>query len=117
MTFPIKVLFYGILKFCASFLLLSFVGVIGRSGASVNCFWLLGMLLAKVCWTGVPTVAQQDWQRIGSTGMQVKSLAQHGGLRVQDCRSCDLDLIPGPGTPYAEGQPKKKEKKRVLWTT
>ena len=48
--------------------------------------------------------------------MQVRSPAQHNGLRIQHCHSCDLghncglDLIPSPGTPYATGWPKKKKK-------
>ena len=28
-------------------------------------------------------------------------------------RNCGSDLIPGPGTPYAGGRPKKKKKKRI----
>ena len=31
---------------------------------------------------GVSAVAQWDWQHLGSTGMQVQSLAQHHGLRI-----------------------------------
>ena len=37
----------------------------------------------------------------------------HSGLRIQCCCSCVLDLIPGLGTPYAAGQPKKKKKKKL----
>ena len=33
-------------------------------------------------------------------------LARHSGLRCT--HSCGLDLIPGPQTPYASGEPKKK---------
>ena len=46
------------------------------------------------------------------------SWAQHRGYRVWSCCSCSvgpncgLDLIPGPGTPYAPGQPKKKKKEK-----
>ena len=46
--------------------------------------------------------------------MQVRSLAQHSGLRIQCChscgkgRDCGSDLVPGPGTPYTMGQPKKE---------
>ena len=42
-------------------------------------------------------------------------LAWHSGLRICHCRSCGmgrnwgLDLIPGPGTPYATGRPIKKK--------
>ena len=47
---------------------------------------------------------------------QVCSLSQYSGLRIWCCCSfglgcdCGLDLIPGPGVPYAVGQPKKKKK-------
>lgn len=54
------------------------------------------------------------WNEIGSVlGALGWSLIQHGGLRIQHWHSCSLghnygsDLIPGPETPYAEGQPKK----------
>ena len=49
--------------------------------------------------------------------MQVRSPAQHSGLRTWHCRGCGSDpncgstLIPGLGTPYAAGQPKKRIKK------
>ena len=62
--------------------------------------------------SGVPAVAQQDGQCLGSTGMQVRSLARHSGLRIPCCCSCGLvhtsglDLFPGLRTPYAVGQPK-----------
>ena len=52
---------------------------------------------------------------LGSTGLNVRSPAQHSGLRIQHCcscglgRDCGLDLVPGLGTPYAVGQPKMKE--------
>ena len=61
-----------------------------------------------------------DWQHLWSAGMQVQSPAQHSGLRIQCCHSyrvgcnCSLDLIPGPGTPYTMGRPKKKGKKKPL---
>ena len=52
--------------------------------------------------------------RIG--GILGASLAQHSGLRIRHHltlgRSYGLDLIPGPGSPYATGRPKKKEKKK-----
>ena len=50
--------------------------------------------------------------------MKVRSLAPHSRLRIWHCCSCGigcnngLDPIPGPGTPYASGQPKKREKKK-----
>ena len=55
---------------------------------------------------------------LGSTGMHVQSLAQHGGFRIWHCRSCSislncsLNLIPGPGTPYAVGWSKTKKERR-----
>ena len=63
-------------------------------------------------------MVQQDQQCLGSARLQSRSPAQHSGLRIQRCRSCDLghtgglDLFPGPGTPYAVGRPKMKKKKR-----
>ena len=62
----------------------------------------------------VPTVLQQDWWCLGSAGTQVRSLAQHSGLRIPHCHSwglggnCGSDLILSLGTPYVAGQPKKK---------
>ena len=32
---------------------------------------------------GVPALAQRNQQHLGSTGMQVQSVAQHSGLRTQ----------------------------------
>ena len=58
--------------------------------------------------------------RLGSTGTQVQSPAQHSELRIWPCHSCGLgrncswDLTPGPGTPYAMGQ-QEKEEKRLLF--
>ena len=52
---------------------------------------------------------------------QVWSPAWHSGLRIQHCcsstagHSCDSDLIPGPGSPYATGWPKKTKKKINLY--
>ena len=77
----------------------------------------------KMRGTGVPTVAQQDQQSLGNTGIQVWSLAWHSGWRIWCCRSCSLghscrlDLIPGPGTPYAlgGGGGKKKRKEKIKW--
>ena len=39
--------------------------------------------------TAVAWVAAEVW---------VQSLAQHSELRIQYCRSCGLDSVPGPGT-------------------
>ena len=54
--------------------------------------------------------------------MQVQSLAQHSGLRIWCChnhscslgRNHSLDLIPGPGTPYAVGQSGKKKSLKII---
>ena len=62
-------------------------------------------------------MAQQDQWLLGSAGMQVRSLAQHSGLRIQRCRSygfghdCSSNLILGLGTQYVVGQPEKEKKK------
>ena len=64
---------------------------------------------------GVPIVGQWDPQHLCSARRQVWSLAQHSVLRIQHCCSCGTgcnygsDLIPGSGTPYATGWPKKKK--------
>ena len=63
-------------------------------------------------------MAQWDWWHLGSTGLQVRSPARHSGLRIRCCRlGCNygLDMIPGPGIPYATGWPKMKTttKKRM----
>ena len=71
---------------------------------------------------GVPTVVQQDAWHLGSAGKQVVSLARNSRLRIWRCRSCGsgcnwgLDLIPGPGSPYATGAKRKKEKKTKMHT-
>ena len=63
---------------------------------------------------GVPSVVKWDHWCLGSTGRQVPFLARHSGLRIRHYRSyglggnCGSDLIPGLGTPYALGRPKKK---------
>ena len=59
-----------------------------------------------------------DWQCLGSAGTQVHSPAQHSGLRIRCCHSCDLDhncssdLIPDTGTPYAVGSQRRKREGR-----
>ena len=51
---------------------------------------------------------------LGMLAHWVQSLALHCGLGIQHCHSrglchsCDSDVIPGLGTPYAVGQPRKK---------
>lgn len=70
-------------------------------------FWPLKNIRTRVF-----TVAQWDWQHLGNAGLQVWSLDQHTGLRIQRCCSCSLGLnfssglIPALGTPYASGQTK-----------
>ena len=55
--------------------------------------------------------------RFSSVLVVLGSLAGHSGLKIR-WSSCSLyhiccsDLIPGPGTPYARGQPKIKKKKK-----
>ena len=66
-------------------------------------------------------MVEQDWQCLGSPGVQVRSPARHSGLRIRHCLSfnlghdCISDLIPSPGTPYAAGQPKLAEGGRNLY--
>lgn len=56
--------------------------------------------------TGVPAVAQQDLRySIPGPEQWVLDLV----VPQLGC-SCGSDLIPGPVTPYAAGQPKKKKK-------
>ena len=68
--------------------------------------------------TGVPAMAQQEAWCLCCTRMRVWSLAQYSGLEDLVLlhyivgHNCGLDLIPGPGTPCASGQPKKKEKQK-----
>ena len=65
-------------------------------------------------------MTQWDWRCLGSTGTQVRSLAQHSMLRLWHGHSCGLgddyglDLIPSPGTPHVMGQPKKKKRMTTL---
>ena len=67
---------------------------------------------------GAPSVVQQDQWHLGSAGTQVWSPAWLSVLKIQCCCSCSsghncgLELIPGPGTPYATGQPKMKKKQK-----
>ena len=61
---------------------------------------------------GIPTVAQQDQLCLWFAGTQVQSPAQHR-LRIQlsygiGC-NCGSDLIPGLGTTYTTGRPKRKK--------
>ena len=68
---------------------------------------------------GVPAVTQHDWWNLCCSRTQVPSPVWHGGLRIWCCHSCSiscncgLDLIPGLGTPCADGWPKKKKKKKL----
>ena len=66
---------------------------------------------------GVPIMVEGD-HRLWSPEMQVRSPPQQNRLRIRHCHSCGvghnygLDLMPGLGTPYATGWPKKREKKK-----
>ena len=59
-----------------------------------------------------------DWQHLGSTGTQVRSLAWHSGLRIWCCCSCSLccsggsNLIPGLELHMPWGSQKEKKKKK-----
>ena len=61
-------------------------------------------------------MAQQDWQHLGSNCNASLIPGPTQWVEDQPCHSCGLsrnwgqDLIPGQGTPYAGGQPKKKKK-------
>ena len=65
------------------------------------------LISSKLQSLGVPTVARWDWQHLGSTGMQVRSPAQHSGLRIQCCHSCDP--WPWPGSSICHGAAKNKK--------
>ena len=76
-------------------------------------------------------MAQQGQRCLWSASTRVGSPAWSSGLKDQHCPSCGvggncgLDQIPGPGIPYAMGQPKKqkktkkqkKQKKPLNWDT
>ena len=82
--------------------------------------WLKDLKKKKIIVSGVPTVTHWDRQRLVSPETQVRSQTQHSWLRIQHCHSCglghscDLDVIPSPGTPNADRQSKKKKKKKEL---
>ena len=53
-----------------------------------------------------------EWIYLGadSPGFGIKLDVKMPNLGISLNCGCGLDLIPGPGTPYAPGQPKKKKK-------
>lgn len=65
---------------------------------------------SKIGPLGVPAVAQRDKEHLCHS--QVQSPAPAPWVKVSgvahSCHNCSLDLIPGPETPYAATQPKKK---------
>ena len=69
-----------------------------------------------MAYMGAPTVAQRDWQRLGSTGSQVRSLALHSGLRILlrlRLRSrLWLGSYPWPGNSRAAKKGKHKNEKK-----
>ena len=68
---------------------------------------------------GVPAAGQWDWQCLWSTGMQVRSLAQHSVLRIWCCRELQLrsqlclGSDPWPGNSIC-CRTIEKEKKKVI---
>ena len=46
-----------------------------------NNNWIFVYVIQKYLISEVPTVAQQDWRCLGSSGIQVRSLAQSSGLK------------------------------------
>ena len=58
----------------------------------------------------MPTVAQRDWQYLGSTVSIADSIPSLPAVAL-GC-NCSSDLIPRPETPYAPGHQKKKKKKK-----
>ena len=64
---------------------------------------------------GIPTVVQKDQRPLCNAGLQVRSPARHGALRMQHCHSCRVvDSAPGLRTPYATGGPKKGREKKMI---
>ena len=64
---------------------------------------------------GVPAVTQQDQQHLRSAGMQVRSLAQHSGLRKWGCvavaqiaTTAQIRSDPWPGNSICHKAAKKK---------
>ena len=51
------------------------------------------------------------WHRLRSGTGLISSLAQ--GFRIQDCCSCDVSSIPGPGTSICHGCIHKKANKKI----
>ena len=71
---------------------------------------------------GVPAVAQQDQQHLRSAGMQVRSLAQHSGLRKWGCvavaqiaTTAQIRSDPWPGNSICHKAAKKKAIAGVPW--
>lgn len=62
-------------------------------------------------------MAQQDRQRLGNAGSQVRSPARHGGIKDPALLQpwlrvdCGSNLMPSLGAPCAMGRPKIKIKK------
>ena len=76
----------------------------------------------KICQHVVPAVAQWNQWCLCSTRIQVWSQAPHSGLKDPALlqasalgHNCGSDLIPGLGTPYIMGWPKKEKKKLPTW--
>ena len=59
--------------------------------------------------SGLPDVAQHDWQHFWSARTQVRSQAQHSGLRIWHYRNCSWDRIPGQELHMPRGNQKRKK--------
>lgn len=82
----------------------------GKPTQTGFCCWFVEMSRR-----GVPTVVRRDHSVLGALGRRFSPCQC---VRIQHCHSCSLhhssgsDLIPGLGTPYATGEPKKKKRKK-----
>ena len=65
-------------------------------------------------------MVQWDWQHLQSTGMQVRSWAQHSGLRIWCCpqlqhrSQLQLRSDPWPGNSISHGVTREREKKTII---
>ena len=64
-----------------------------------------------VQWDRWQQVSQKFWDAALIPGLAHVFMIQHYHSCIA-AQNCGLDLIPGPGTTYAMGQPKKKKEKK-----